>query len=134
MDKDLDRQSYTNWQINEYAHPKIEQTSDWKKFIISSYLYARSRLGVPGRNYADNEHNVLPIGGLMHCELIDLDIWLQKKGDAALHREVMDWINGASLEEAAYYRGFGKSSRSTIMRRRNKIANRIADDSNKSTE
>ncbi len=133
MDKSLDKQSYRTWQLNEYTNPKIEQTSDWIKYIISSYLYARSRLAVPGKNYSDNEHNLLPIGGSMHCEIIDLDRWLEKKSDPQLRQEVIDWINGASLEEAAYYRGFGKSSRSTIMRRRNKIANKISNDSNKNS-
>lgn len=116
----LDRETYRRWQAAEAAvMTPIDKVSDHKKYVIRSYLYTRSRLMVPGRNYDDNDHGPLSAGGGAHLDVIDFDMWLQEQDDDALIRETIDWMNDSSLELVAYWRGL--RSRSTIKRRRDRI-------------
>lgn len=94
--------------------------SNYARYLISAYPYYRSRLLVPGRCYEDDNHGMLAVGGSAHLDIIDLDMYLSQK-DESSQKEALDWICGSSLEMVAYWRGLGKSSASTIKRRRDKI-------------
>lgn len=94
--------------------------SNYARYLISAYPYYRARLLVPGRCYEDDNHGMLAVGGSAHLDIIDLDVYLSQK-DKPAQREALDWMCGSSLELVAYWRGLGKSSASTIKRRRDKI-------------
>lgn len=120
MTEQLDKETYTRWQAVEAAvMTPIDKVSEHRKYVIRSYLYTRSRLLVPGRNYEDNDHGPLSAGGGAHLDIIDFDVWLEKQDNAQLRQETIDWMNDSSLELVAYWRGL--RSRSTIKRRRDKI-------------
>lgn len=120
MQYNTDKGQYQNY-LKDTTTDFDERSDDYQKYVISAYPYFRSRLLVPGRCHEDDDHGSLAIGGSAHVDLIDLDIWLSKQNDLT-RLEALDWINGSSLEQTAYYRGLGKSSKSTIKRRRDKIA------------
>lgn len=122
----LDKETYSRWQAVEAAViTPIDKLNEHQKYVIRSYLYTRSRLLVPGRNYEDNDHGPLSAGGNSHLDILDFDMWLQQQSDPELLRETIDWMNDSSLELVAYWRGL--RSRSTIKRRRDKIARKSAE-------
>jgi hypothetical protein len=92
--------------------------ADYTRFVISAYVYFRSRLLVPGRCYEDTHHGPLAIGGAAHADVMDLDRWLDKQNGDTL-REALDWMRGSSLADVAYWRGLGHAS--SVKRRRDKI-------------
>ena len=116
----LDQQVYEEY-IKETDLSDFYGGSNYARYLISAYAYYRSRLLVPGRCYEDDNHGTLAVGGSAHLDIIDLDIYLSGKGADAIN-EAIDWIGGASLETVAYWRSLGKSSASTIKRRRDKLA------------
>lgn len=118
--KQLDKAAYRSY-VQNVDREIDDRSSNKQKYVLSAYNYYRSRLLVPGRNYADEDHGPLAIGGSAHVDLIDLDIWLSKQ-NVRVKREARDWTLDASLEQTAYWRGLGPNSRSTIKRRRDKIA------------
>ena len=114
----LDKEAYSRWQAVEAVLTPMDHVSDYRKYVIRSYLYIRSRLFVPGRCYEDNDHGPLAAGGNAHADIIDLDAWLQRQsGEDNL--EIIDWMRDASLESVAYWRGLGH--RSSVKRRRDRI-------------
>lgn len=115
----LDKESYSRWLAVESVMQPIDRVSEHRKYVISSYLYARSRLLVPGRNYEDNDHGPLSAGGNAHVDIIDFDMWLENQSNDELRQDTLDWMRDSSLEKAAYWRGL--RHRSTIKRRRDKI-------------
>jgi len=117
----LDRKVYEEF-IREPDLSGFAGGPNYARYLISAYGYYRSRLLVPGRCYEDDNHGMLAVGGSAHLDIIDLDIYMSRQGDAD-KKEVMDWARGSSLEQVAYWRGLGKNSASTIKRRRDKIAN-----------
>lgn len=122
MDSKIDREAYTRWQAVEAVMTPVDKVSENKKFLIRSYLYTRSRLGVPGRCYEDNDHGPIAAGGNAHVDIIDFDNWLQEQhGEEGeqLRQETLDWMRDSSLELVAYWRGL--RHRSTVKRRRDKI-------------
>lgn len=125
MSRQLDRESYRIYQQSAQAELN-DQSTDYQRYILSAYPYFRSRLLVPGRNHAEDAYGSIAIGGSAHVDLIDLDIWLSKQNDT-VRTEALYWIRGSSLEQTAYWRGMGKSSRSTIKRRRDKIAQNLTE-------
>lgn len=111
----------------------IDKVSEYKKYLIRSYLYTRSRLMVPGRNYEDNDHGPLSAGGNAHVDIIDFDNWMEKQNgedSVQMRREALDWMRDSSLEQVAYWRGL--RHRSTIKRRRDKIVKNATADATKS--
>lgn len=128
MRYNTDQESYNEYLRQEFSDLD-DNSSDFQKFLISAYPYFRSRLLVPGRCHEDEDHGSLAIGGSAHLDIVDLDIWLSQQSDL-VRLEVLDWVNDTSLEQTAYYRGLGKYSKSTIKRRRDKIA----ENRSKSTE
>lgn len=133
MDNDqIDRDSYSRWLAVESVMTPIDKVTEYKKYIIRSYLYTRSRLMVPGRTYEDNDHGPLSAGGNAHVDIIDFDNWMEKQtgeDSAQLRREALDWMRDSSLEQVAYWRGL--RHRSTIKRRRDKIVKNIVSDATK---
>lgn len=133
MDNDqIDRESYSRWLAVESVMTPIDKVTEYKKYIIRSYLYTRSRLMVPGRTYEDNDHGPLSAGGNAHVDIIDFDNWMEKQtgeDSAQLRREALDWMRDSSLEQVAYWRGL--RHRSTIKRRRDKIVKNIVSDATK---
>jgi hypothetical protein len=123
MSEKLDQQTYASWQRDSAVDSLMtfpDKSSEHKKYVIRSYLYTRSRLLVPGRNYEENnDHGPLSAGGNAHLDVIDFDIWLEKHANDKDVRETIDWMNDSSLEMVAYWRGL--RSRSTIKRRRDKL-------------
>ena len=117
----LDKETYSHWQAVEAVMTPVDMVSDHKKYVIRAYLYIRSRLLVPGRNYEDEDHGPLAAGGNAHADLIDFDIWLQSQADpdGQLRQETLDWMRDASLEDVAYWRGL--RHRSSVKHRRDKI-------------
>lgn len=128
----IDRESYSRWLAVESVMTPVDRISEYKKYIIRSYLYVRSRLMVPGRTYEDNDHGPLSAGGNAHVDIIDFDNWLEKQtgeDSAQLRRETLDWMRDSSLEQVAYWRGL--RHRSTIKRRRDKIVKNVVSDATK---
>ncbi len=123
MTEKMDRETYAQWQRDAAVDSVMtfpDKASEHKKYVIRSYLYTRSRLLVPGRNYEENnDHGPLSAGGNSHLDVIDFDIWLQNHATDQDIREAIDWMNDSSLEVVAYWRGL--RSRSTIKRRRDKL-------------
>jgi hypothetical protein len=117
--EELDRESYSRWQAIEAVMTPMDRVSDYSKYVIQSYLYTRSRLFVPGRNYEDNDHGPLAAGGNAHADIMDLDRWLEKQNGED-RQTILDWMRDASLDSVAYWRGL--RHRSSIKRRRDKIA------------
>lgn len=118
-DEQLDKESYARWQAVESVMSPIDRVSEYRKYVIRSYLYVRSRLMVPGRCYEGNDHGPLSAGGNAHVDVIDFDNWLQNKSDAQLRQETLDWMRDSSLELVAYWRGL--RHRSSVKRRRDKV-------------
>ena len=119
----IDQKIYEEY-LAEVDYSSFSGGSDYARYIISAYAYYRSRLLVPGRCYEDDNHGMLAVGGSAHLDIIDLDIWLSKQNDQSI-REAIDWARGSSLGEVSYWRGLGRSSASTIKRRRDKIASKL---------
>lgn len=119
MSSRLDRESYEIY-LRTVNHSVQEQSSEYQRYVLSAYPYFRSRLFVPGRNHADEDSGSLAIGGSAHVDVIDLDIWLSKQPKHIVD-EALVWMRGSSLEQAAYWRGLGKSSVNRIKRDRDKI-------------
>lgn len=119
----LDRETFAHWQRDAAVQSIMEfpdKVSEHKKYVIRSYLYTRSRLLVPGRNYEENnDHGPLSAGSNAHIDVIDFDVWLQEHASPQDIQEAIDWMNDSSLDVVAYWRGL--RSRSTIKRRRDKI-------------
>jgi hypothetical protein len=119
----LNRETYAQWQRDSAVDSIMtfpDRSSEHKKYVIRSYLYTRSRLLVPGRNYEENnDHGPLSAGGNSHLDVIDFDIWLQENASDQDVKEAIDWMKDSSLEMVAYWRGL--RSRSTIKRRRDKL-------------
>jgi hypothetical protein len=129
MHTKLDQQAYQHYQRSAQVENN-EESTDYQRYILSAYPYFRARLLVPGRNHSDDASGSIAIGGSAHIDLIDLDIWLSKQS-AKVRLEALYWIRGTSLEQTAYWRGMGKSSRSTIKRRRDKIVRNLAENATK---
>jgi hypothetical protein len=125
MSKRLDKEAYQVY-LRTVNQGLPEQTKEYQRYVLSAYPYFRARLLVPGRNHADEDSGTLAIGGSAHIDIIDLDIWLEKQ-NADIREEALHWIRGSSLEQTAYWRGLGKGSRSTIKRRRDRIAQKSAE-------
>lgn len=125
MSKRLDKEAYQVY-LRTANQGLQEQSQDYQRYVLSAYPYFRARLLVPGRNHADEDSGMLAIGGSAHVDLIDLDIWLAQQ-PADIREEALYWIRGSSLEQTAFWRGLGKSSRSTIKRRRDRIAEKSAE-------
>lgn len=118
-----DQQAYRNYQINEALYSSLEYSSDYRKYVIWSYLYIRSRLGVPGRSYESEYSGMLPLGGPAHCDVMDLDRWLVNEGTDRIRRDVIEWILDSSPEQIAYYRGLARAPKApNISRRRKQLA------------
>ena len=119
----LDRDTFAQWQRDAAVDSIMtfpDKVTEHKKFVIRSYLYTRSRLLVPGRNYEENnDSGPLSAGGNAHVDVIDFDMWLQRHATDDDVREAIDWMNDSSLDLVAYWRGL--RSRSTIKRRRDKL-------------
>lgn len=122
VDQTADQQAYRNYQINEALHSSLEYTSDYRKYVIWSYLYVRSRLAVPGRSYESDFSGMLPLGGPAHCDVMDLDRWLEEEGTDKIRRDIIEWMNDSSPEQVAYYRGLSRVPKQTISKRRNRLA------------
>lgn len=121
----VNRASYDQWsRIEAEILTPIDKVSDFKKYVIKSYLYTRSRLCVPGRCHEDNDHGMLSVGSSAHLEVIDLDVWLEHQ-DGEVRQEVLDWINDSGLEQVAAARG--ERHASTHHRRRNKALNKLSE-------
>ena len=127
-DEQLDKESYARWLAVESVMQPIDRVSEHGKYVIRSYLYARSRLMVPGRNYEDNDHGPLSAGGNAHVDIIDFDNWLEKQSNPTLRQEAIDWMRDSSLELVAYWRGL--RHRSTIKRRRDKVLAKFTQQTN----
>lgn len=124
----LEVETYRRYQAEEARYEAIEGRAGfnhWFKYLLSAYNYYRSRLLVPGRSYEDGDNGAIAIGGAAHCDLMDLEVWLGAQ-PAAARREAIDWAMDTSLEQVAYWRGMGRSSASTIMRRRNRLVEAAA--------
>lgn len=122
----MDKKVYEEY-LTELSASQIEEgTSDYVRYVISAYPYFRSRLLVPGRCYEDDTHGMMAIGGSAHMDIIDLDIWLSSQSKSTMD-EAVDWILGSSLEQIAYWRGFGKTHKGTISRRRDRLADKAKD-------
>lgn len=124
MSSQLDKLAYAIYQKKEREEFN-EYSTDYQRYVLSAYPYFRSRLLAPGRNHADEDSGSLAIGGSAHVNLIDMDIWLSRQPQQ-VREEALHWIRGSSLEQTAYWRGLGRSSKSTIKRRRDKIAQNAA--------
>jgi len=114
----LDQQAYSRWQAMEAVMTPMDKVQDYMKYVIRSYLYTRSRLFVPGRCYEFNSPGPIAAGGNAHVELIDLDAWLEKQSKED-QDTIVDWMNDASQESVAYWRGL--RGHSGIQRRRKKV-------------
>lgn len=125
-----DQQAYRRYQtqqaIENLLDSAVEYTSDYRRYVILSYLYVRSRLGVPGRSYESEYSGMLPLGGPAHCDVMDLDRWLEAEDSDKLRRDVMDWMLDASPEQVAYYRGLSRIPKSNLSERRSRIAKRAS--------
>lgn len=125
-DQSLDKQAYQQWQIDqavEVVMTPMDKISDYAKYVLKSYLYARSRLFVPGRCYEPLVPGPLAAGSNAHADIMDLDTWLAQQPEED-HRTVMDFMNDTSLDDAAYWRGL--RHRSTIKRRRDQVIKNFA--------
>ena len=123
---ELDQNSYADF-IVQQSSPVPTTPTHYQKYVIAAYAYFRSRVLIPGRCYEDESRGALAIGGAAHLDIIDLDQWMDRQ-NRETNDEMLDWIGGATLEQVAYWRGLGKYSASTIKRRRDKIASRMAKD------
>jgi hypothetical protein len=121
-----DRISYQSWQAIQAAiDTPIDRTPPYWKYVMSAYLYFRSRLAVPGRAYDSEEHGMLAIGGSAHADIMDLEAFLAAEDDET-RREAYDWTLDSSQERVSYWRGMGRgNSRQAISRRRNDLANEM---------
>lgn len=117
----IDRKIYEET-IREPDLSNFHGGPNYARYLISAYPYYRARLLVPGRCYEDDNHGTLAVGGSAHLDIIDLDVFMAKS-DVSTQEETIDWACGSSLDQVAYWRGLGKSSASTIKRRRDKIVN-----------
>lgn len=122
----MDKRVYEEYLADESKSDIESGTSDYVRYVISAYPYFRSRLLVPGRCYEDDLHGTMAIGGSAHMDLIDLDMWLCTQSRETVD-EAVDWILGSSLEQISYWRGFGKTHKGTLSRRRDKLAERAKD-------
>jgi len=115
-----DKISYRNWQAIEAAVVSpLDRTPAYWKYVISSYLYVRSRLEVPGRAYDSEEHGAFAIGGAAHCDVVDLDQYIEATFDDKGKREVAAWMLDASQEKAAYWHSVARGSRVSRAEKRN---------------
>lgn len=121
LNSTMDKQSYDEYLAQEASDTIESGTSDYVRYVISAYPYFRSRLLVPGRCYEDDSHGMMAIGGSAHMDVIDLDMWLSEQSPETMD-EALDWILGSSLEQIAYWRGFGRGHKGTLSRRREKLA------------
>jgi len=111
--------------IEQQFSSAIERGPAYQKFILSTYLYWRSRLSVPGRAYDLDDGGMLPIGGSAHCDLMDLDNFLSQQSDA--DRSVAYyWALDSSPEEVAQLRRSRGYSRSSMSRKRQVLAEKAA--------
>lgn len=106
----------------------MDRVEDYTKYIMRAYLYIRSRLLVPGRNYEFNAPGPLAAGGNAHIDVMDLDNWLMRQPAEDI-REILDWMNDSSLESVAYWRGLRHPK--SIQRKRQKIEKNLVSTSKK---
>lgn len=122
--REVDGISYSQWRkIESEVITPLDRVSEYKKYLIRSYLYSRSRLVIPGRCHEDNDHGPLSIGGNAHLDVIDLDIWLKEESTKQDRDEILHWMNDSSQEQVSYLRGSRHASKTH--RRRNRIVDKL---------
>lgn len=123
-----DRVSYQTWQkVQQVVESPIDRTGAFWKYVLSAYLYYRSRLAVPGRAYDSEESGMLALGGSAHTDVMDLEVKLARMSDEA-RGDAYDWTMGSSQERIAHWRGLvgPKRHQSTISRRRERLVEELA--------
>lgn len=123
--------SYQTWvKVQQTIESPLDRIGPHWKYVLSAYLYFRSRLFVPGRAYDSEEHGMLSIGGTAHCEVMDLDVKLSRMSKQA-QRDACDWMLGTSQERIAEWRKMGRGeSQSSISRRRSRLIEDLESDGN----
>lgn len=121
-----DKRVYADYLIQQGEVADMK-TPDHTRYVISAYMYFRSRLLTPGRCYEDDNHGNLAIGGSAHADVIDLDMWLAEQSEDT-QREALDWALGSSLEQIAYWRGLRGDS--GVRKRRKKLIDKRAKSAN----
>lgn len=125
-----DRVSFETWQrVQQTVESPVDRVGPFWKYVLSAYLYFRSRLAVPGRAYDSDESGMLALGGSAHCDVMDLEVKLATMSDQA-KADAYEWTLGSSQERIAHWRGLigpkRGNSQPTISRRRNDLAEKIA--------
>lgn len=110
---------------SQFSSP-IERGPAYNKYLLSAYLFFRSRLCVPGRAYDSEDAGMIAIGGSAHCDIIDLETFLSAQADQ--DRQVAYyWMLDSSLDEVAVLRRSRGYSRPTMTRKREELVARAAD-------
>lgn len=122
-----DRASYQTWvKVQQVVESPLDRVSAFWKYVMSAYLYYRSRLAVPGRAYDSDENGMLALGGSAHCDVMDLEVVVGRMSDEA-KGDAYDWTLGSSQEQVAEWRKMGRGgSRQTLSRKRNELVEEIA--------
>lgn len=126
-----ERVSYQTWvRVQQTVESPLDRVGAFWKYVLSAYLYYRSRLAVPGRAYDSDDSGMLALGGSAHADVMDLEVVLAGMSDEA-RKDAYAWTLGSSQERIAQWRGLmgpGRgNSQQTISRRRNQLAEDVAD-------
>lgn len=113
--------------IEAFTTSPIERTAPYIKYLINAWPYYRSRLLAPGRAYDSDDVGMLAIGGSAHCDILDLEDYVDRQGGEA-YAEFVNWTLDSSPEDVAYWRGFGRGhSPRSVRRNRDQLAADIAE-------
>lgn len=120
--EETDRVSYQTWQkVQQTVESSMDRTPSFWKYVLSAYLFYKSRLAVPGRAYDSDEHGMLAIGGSAHADVMDLELYIGRQS-AETRTEAYDWTLDSSQEKVSEWRKMGHGiSQQTVSRRRNRI-------------
>ena len=122
-----DRVSYQTWvKVQQAVESPLDRVGSFWKYVLSAYMYYRSRLAVPGRAYDSDEHGMLALGGSAHTDVLDLEVHLGRMSEEA-RAMAYDWTLGSSQEKVVEWRKMGRGgSRQTLSRKRNELVEEIA--------